>query len=59
MFINVSFSFLCDLFFKLLDVNFDVSSGGSGCGILFFNSFDVRLQWKYYFFVLFHLLFCF
>ncbi|CAB4381549.1 unnamed protein product [Rhizophagus irregularis] len=40
MFINVSFSFLCDLFFKLLDVNFDVSSGGSGCGILFFNSFD-------------------
>ncbi|GET66356.1 hypothetical protein RhiirA5_507399 [Rhizophagus irregularis] len=46
MFINVSFSLLCDLFFKLLDVNFDVSFGGSGCGILFFNSFDVRLQWN-------------
>ncbi|PKB94243.1 hypothetical protein RhiirA5_507672 [Rhizophagus irregularis] len=46
MFINVSFSLLCDLFFKLLDVNLDVSFGGSGCGILFFNSFDVRLQWN-------------
>ncbi|PKK63915.1 hypothetical protein RhiirC2_854700 [Rhizophagus irregularis] len=35
-----------DRVFGCIRIRWDVSSGGSGCGILFFNSFDVRLQWN-------------